>query len=139
MDELEVVCFDPWPDPAVDPFGQDPNDHWSRLGWLPIIGPSSWLVWGTVAAQLRREPQVTWALRDLASAHGLHSTTARTGPMRRTVARLCQFRLFADAADDRYLVRMTAPPLSRRNLERLPVFVAELQRQIYQVPRHEAG
>ncbi|MGH9242724.1 MAG: hypothetical protein ACRD29_00045 [Acidimicrobiales bacterium] len=140
MHEPEIITFDPWPDPAIDPYGQDPNGDWSRLAWLPIIGPSSWLVCGTLAAQLRHDPHVTWGVQDLAAAHGLHGTTSRTGPMRRTVARLCQFRLVADTDGvDRFVVRLTAPPLFRRQLSRLPVYVAELQRQIFQVPRHQAG
>ena len=139
MDELEIFTFDPWPDPAIDPYNQDPNGHWSRLGWLPTIGPSSWLVWGTLAAQLARDPQVTWPVRMLGSAHGLHATTARNGSIRRSIARLCQFRLLASSGGDRYLVRLTAPPLRRRQLDRLPAYVAELQRQIFQAPCRQAG
>jgi hypothetical protein len=141
MAETEILRFQPWPDPAVDPMAQEPSGDFSRLAWLPVIGPSSWLVWGTLAAQLRREPEITWTVRDLAWAHGLHGTTARNGLIRRTLARLCQFRLLALLADDedRFLVRMTAPPLSRGQLVRSAPFVVELQRQIFQVPRTWAG
>ena len=139
MDEIEVLTFNPWPDPAIDPYGQDPNGDWSRLAWLPIIGPSSWLMWGTLAAQLRRESDVTWAVEALGAAHGLSGSTARHGPVRRTIARLCQFRIVTDLSDSALLVRMTAPPLSRRQVERLPEFVAELQRQTFELPRPEAG
>jgi hypothetical protein len=140
MDDVEILTFDPWADPAIDPLGQDPNGDWSRLGWLPIIGPTSWLIWGTLAAQLRREPEVTWLVRDLAAAHGLHPSTAKTAPVRKTIGRLCQFRLLAEeAVEDRFLVRLTAPPLTRRQLERSPGFVAELQRQIFQARAAHAG
>jgi len=139
MDELETFTFDGWPDPAIDPYAQDPNGDWSRLAWLPIIGPSSWLMWGTLTAQLRREPTVTWTVEALGTAHGLSGSTARTGPTRRTIARLCQFRLLADLSEDRFLVRLTAPPLGRRMLERLPEYVGELQRQIFPAPHQEVG
>src|SRR5207253_2680263 len=33
-----------------------PDRTYSRLAWLPIIGPSSWLLWGTIATQLRAQP-----------------------------------------------------------------------------------
>src|ERR687897_1222103 len=110
MDELEIFNFDPWPDPAIDPYNQDPNGHWSRLGWLPTIGPSSWLVWGTLAAQLARDPQVSWPVRMLGSAHGLHGSTARNGPIRRSIARLCQFRLLASSGGERDPGPVYPPP-----------------------------
>jgi hypothetical protein len=132
MDELERLSFSPWPDPLMDPFGQHPDGDWSRLAWLPVIGPTSWLVWGTLTRQLRHDPQVTWDLAALAVTHGLVGGTGPSSVIRRTIGRLCQFHILAphDGAD-RYLVRMTAPPLSQRQLRRLPDWVAELQRQIF--------
>ena len=59
--------------------------------------------------------------------------------VRRTLSRLCQFRLLADAGDGRFLVRLSAPPVSPRQLERLPAPVGELHRQVFQVPRRQAG
>jgi len=139
VDELDIFTFDPWPDPAIDPYGEAPDSTWSRLGWLPIIGPSSWLIWGTLAAQLRTDPQVTWPLPDLAGAHGLGASAGRHAPTRRALARLSRFRLLVDCGDGRFLVRLTAPPLGRRHLERLPEFVSELQRQIFETPRLKAS
>jgi len=139
MDEIDVLTFHPWPDPAIDPFAQDPNGDWSRLAWLPIIGPSSWLMWGTLAAQLGLEPDVSWTVEALGAAHGLSGSTARNGPTRRTIARLCQFRIISEVSDTEFLVRMTAPRLSRRMLERLPEFVGELQDQAFEIPREDAG
>jgi hypothetical protein len=140
MDTTEVLTFEPWADPAIDTFDCHPESPYSRLGWLPIIGPSSWLVWGTLAAQLRRDPQVSWPLTTLAEAHGLQRGNGRHGMMRRTLARLCQFHLLADAGDDRYLVRLSTPPLSRRQLERLPAYVAELHQSTFaRNPGRQAG
>ena len=50
---------------------------------MPIIGPSSWLMWGTLAAQLRREPKITWELTALAEAHGLQRGAGQHGMVRR--------------------------------------------------------
>jgi hypothetical protein len=139
MDDIETVTFDPWPDPAIDPYDQDPNGDFSRLAWLPLIGPSSWLIWGTLSAQLRRQPDVAWTVTDLGAAHGLHGSTSRNGPTRRTLARLCQFRMLTDLTEDHFLVRMSAPPLGRRHLERLPDFVVGLQSEIFRSSTREAG
>lgn len=140
MDDTEVLTFEPWADPLIDGFDCHPESTYSRLGWLPVIGPSSWLVWGTLAAQLRREPEVRWELAVLAEAHGLSRSNARHGMVRRTLARLCQFRLLADTGEDRYLVRLTTPPLPRRQLERLPAYVAELHDATFaRHPSRQAG
>jgi hypothetical protein len=140
MDELQVLTFEPWADPTVDHTDCHPEGTYSRLAWLPIIGPSSWLMWGTLAAQLRREPQVTWELTALAEAHGLQRGAGQHGMVRRTLTRLAQFRLLAPIDEAHHLVRLTAPPVSRRQLERLPQFVAELHQQTFaQDPRREVG
>lgn len=139
MDASELLTFEPWADPVVDGYGVDPEGTYSRLGWLPIVGPSSWLVWGTLSAQLRRQAQVHWELTALAQAHGLQRGSGRNGVVRRTLTRLCQFGLVADDGDDRYLVRLSAPPLTRRQLERVGAVVAELHVTAFQVPRRQAG
>ena len=140
MDDLNILVFEPWADPTLDHTDCDPEGTYSRLAWLPLIGPSSWLMWGTLAAQLRREPQVTWELAALAEAHGIHRGDGRHGMVRRTLTRLAQFRLLAPLDDDHHLVRLTAPPVTARHLERLPAFVAELHHQTFgQDPHREVG
>ena len=139
MDAPDVLTFEPWADPVIDAFAQSPETPYSRLAWLPVVGPSSWLIWGTLAAQLRREATVSWELAALAEAHGLQRGAGRHGMVRRTLTRLGQFGLLAAVDEDRFLVRLCAPPVSTRRLERLPAPVAELHRQVFQVPRRQAG
>ena len=140
MDDLHLLTFEPWADPAVDHYDSHPEGTYSRLAWLPVIGPSSWLMWGTLASQLRREPQVTWDLTALAEAHGLQRGAGQHGMVRRTLTRLTQFRLVAPVDETLHLVRLTAPPVTRRQLERLPVFVVELHQQTFaQDPHREVG
>ena len=62
---LEVITFVPWVDPLVDPYRIDPTGHYSRLAWLPLLGPTSWVLIGTIAQHLDIEPEVTWQLQDL--------------------------------------------------------------------------
>jgi len=139
MDDQQHVRFDAWADPA-DHLDLHPEHPYSRFGWLPIIGPSSWLLWGTLATQLRREPTVTWELTALAEAHGLHRGAGEHGMVRRTLTRLTQFRLLALAEPATYLVRLSAPPLTARQLDRLPAFVAELHHQTFtQDPHRQVG
>jgi hypothetical protein len=130
-----TVTFDCWVDPVIDSWGIDPASSYSRSGWLPIIGPSSWLVWSTVAEQLRHEHPVTWRLEDLAQAHGLGSRIVRSSPIVRTLVRLQQFYLVRATESGLLLVRMSVPPLTRRQLARLPSFVAQLHRDVFETPR----
>ena len=135
MDHHPTLTFEPWPDPSVDTKGITPDSHLSRLTWLPLIGPSSWLLWGTLTTQLHRSPSVDWQPDALAAAHGLSPSTAPRSPLHRTLVRLTQFRLLAEAGENRWIVRLSAPPLSRGNLNRLPEFVAELHRQTWNAER----
>jgi hypothetical protein len=137
----DIVTFVPWADPVVDPHGQDPNGDFSRLAWLPIIGPTAWLLWGTIAAQLRRDADVTWRLEDLATAHGLGTSVSRNAPIRRSLTRLDLFGLVGpvEADGEVYAVRLTAPPLRRRHLKNLPDWVAELQAQTFTSAHRSTG
>lgn len=137
----DIVTFVPWADPVVDPHGQDPNADFSRLAWLPIIGPTAWLVWGTVSAQLRHEAEVTWQLEELATAHGVGTGISRTAPIRRTLTRLEMFHITGalEAEHLTHALRLTAPPLRRRQLDRLPDWVAEIQRQYFSAPGSSTG
>lgn len=129
------LTFEPWADPSVDGHGIAPDSHLSRLTWLPLIGPSSWLIWGTLSAQLRLEPAVEWQPGHLAAAHGLSPSVAPRSPLNRTLVRLTQFRLLAPIDETRWLVRLSAPPLSRSLLNRLPEYAVELHRQVWMVER----
>lgn len=125
------LTFEPWADPSVDGHGIAPDSHLSRLTWLPLIGPSSWLIWGTLSAQLRLQAAVEWRPEDLAAAHGLGPTTSPRGPLNRTLVRLSQFRLLAPIEEGRWVVRLSAPPLTRSLLNRLPEYAVELHRQTW--------
>jgi hypothetical protein len=69
------------------------DGSYSRLAWLPTVGPSAWLLWGTLAAQLQHAPEVTWHLAELAAVHGLSRGTGRHSPVRRSLTRLERFGL----------------------------------------------
>ena len=77
---LEVITFTPWTDPVVDRFEIDPSGHYSRIAWLPILGPTSWLLLGTISQHLAHEPAVAWRLADLARSR---SRATRPAQLRR--------------------------------------------------------
>ena len=132
---LEVVTFTPWTDPVVDPYGIDPSGHYSRTAWLPILGPTSWLLLGTIAQQLAGEPAVTWRLADLGRDHGV-GRPDRPGPfVVRSLRRLELFGLLRFQALDRALIRTRMAPLSERQLRRSAPHVRQLHDEIYRLPR----
>ena len=139
MDDSDILTFEGWHDPIIDGFDQDPEGTYARLAWLPIIGPSSFLMWGTLASQLRRQRSATWELAELAGFHGLQRGSGRNGMVRRTLTRLVLFQLLAESAPDTWLVRLSAPPVSQRQLERLPGVVVQLHEAAFKNPDRQVG
>ena len=97
---LEVITFTPWTDPVVDRFEIDPSGHYSRIAWLPILGPTSWLLLGTISQHLAHEPAVAWRLADLARDHGLGRPDRPGFVVVRSLRRLEHFRLLRFEAMD---------------------------------------
>lgn len=130
---LEAVTFTTWTDPIVDPYGIDPSGTYSRTAWLPILGPTSWLMLGTIAQRLALEPAVTWRLGDLARDHGVGRPDRPGFIVRRSLQRLERFDLLRFEASDRALIRTHMPPLGERQLRRSAPHVRQLHEQIYRV------
>ncbi len=131
----QLLVFRPWPDPVYDPYDQSPTGHFSRAAWLPIVGPTSWVLWGLLAGQLAIVGSATWHRDELANAVGVNLRHYRRNDvLTRTLDRLCRFRLF-DCHDDVFDVRLSAPPVTGRKLAQLPDHAVELQAQLFPV-RH---
>jgi hypothetical protein len=91
--------------------------------WLPILGPSCVFAARRLAAWLQAEPngfEISTAA--LATSLGLGSGVGRSAPIVRTLTRLVDFGL-ANISDT-YAVRMMFPPLSARQIMRLPDHLA---------------
>jgi hypothetical protein len=84
---LPVLVFARWDDP-VHATHLAPDSTYSRAGWLPMLGPNAWVLWGTIATELVQEAAVAWFLDQLAWAHGFIS-------VERSLGRLERFRLAA--------------------------------------------
>ena len=130
---LEVVTFTPWTDPIVDPYGIDPSGHYSRTAWLPILGPTSWLMLGTITQHLAAEPAVTWRLGDLARDHGVGRPDRPGFIVLRSLQRLEHFGLLRFEAGDRALIRTHVPPLGERQLRRSASHVRQLHEQTFRI------
>ncbi|HLM65390.1 MAG TPA: hypothetical protein VK306_13910 [Acidimicrobiales bacterium] len=99
---------------------------YSRAVWLPVIGPTAWLVWGTVVAMLTDgEPKVL-ASDELAHLHGVGAPA-----LVRALSRLRAFGLAGGSSDDRWSLRLTCPPLWDRLAGRIPATARALHDEMF--------
>lgn len=138
MDLPDLLTFEPWTDPEIDQHAESPDGTYSRLAWLPTIGPSSWLIWTTIAGQLQRDRTVTWQSATLASAHGLGHGIGRSSALARTLDRLTRFHLLVPG-EPTWLIRASAPPVSAGCLRRLPAFVQAVHLDTWRGDQQRAG
>lgn len=114
-----------WPDPVLDNLGHDPRSPYVERFWLPILGPSCLLLIRRLANELDRRPDgfrlntAQWA-----PALGLGMKGGRNGPMWRSLERACRFGA-AQRNGDRLAVRRRLPPLTVRQIDRLPDDLAD--------------
>jgi hypothetical protein len=95
--------------------------------WLGILGPSTtWLLRRLVAGLEANPAGFELPLADTARCLGLGDKGGRHSPFMRSLARLVQFDLAQAQGDPVLAVRRKVPPLSRRQVLRLP---ASLQAQ----------
>jgi hypothetical protein len=108
-----------WEDPVVEALGHDVRSLYAETFWLPVIGPSAlWML-----RRLSGLDGVEVGLTVLSRELGLGASYARHAPVTRTVARLICFGLAAPVPwpeGDHLAVRVALPPLTRRQLARLP-------------------
>lgn len=84
----------------------------------PVLGPTSTLVLHRLARALNSGGPLCWTLADLAATFGVS-----TSQIDRTIDRLERFG-YARRDGFTLAVRTTVPPLTRRHVERLPVYLA---------------
>ena len=132
----DAIHVRPWPDPVIDAVGLDPRSAYVERFWLGILGPSTTWLLRRLAAGLEAEPAgFSLSLPDTASALGLGGR-GRHSPFVRALARSCQFELAMVPAPGELAVRRRLPPLSRRQVARLP---APLQAEHQRWQEAEAG
>lgn len=84
----------------------------------PVLGPTSVLVLHRLSRALRAGGPLCWSMTDLAATFGV-----AVGQLDRTVDRLERFG-FARREGFRLVVRTRVPPLTDRQLDRLPDYLA---------------
>jgi hypothetical protein len=116
----DAIHVRPWPDPVIDTMGLDPRSAYVERFWLGILGPSTTWLLRRLAAGLEAEPAgFSLSLPDTAQALGLGGR-GRNSPFVRALARSCQFELAMVPGPGELAVRRRLPPLTRRQLARLP-------------------
>ena len=116
-----AVPVRPWPDGVIDALGHDPRSSYVEQFWLGILGPSTTWLLRRLAAGLEAHPEgFDLPLADTAQALGLGSKGGRHSPFMRALSRCCQFDLAEARPDGVLAVRRKLPPVSRRQLLRLP-------------------
>lgn len=110
----------PWPDPVIDAVGHDPRSSYVERFWLGVLGPSTTWLLRRVATGLEAEPEgFDLPLAETARSLGLGGD-GRNSPFVRALARCCQFDVAQPAGEGALNVRRRLPPLTRRQLVRLP-------------------
>lgn len=111
----------PWPDDVIDALGFDPRSAYVETFWLGILGPSTTWLLRRIATGLEAQPGgFTLDLSDCARRLGLGDRGGRHSPFMRALTRLVQFDLAQLHGAETLAVRRRVPPLTRRQVVRLP-------------------
>jgi hypothetical protein len=103
--------------------GFDARSTYVETYWLAVLGPSCVLAARRLVAWLEVEPEgFEISLAAFARTLGLGAGTGRHAPVVRTLTRLADFGLAY--ITDTYVVRASVPPLSARQIARLPDHLA---------------
>jgi hypothetical protein len=120
------VYVEPWRDEVIDSLGHDPRDSYCESFWLPVVGPSVYLLGRRFVVWLDGSPDgLTLPLVPLSAAIGLGQGTGRNSPLIRSMARMVAFGLARVDAGDRLAVLHRWPPLTIARARRLPAWLAQ--------------
>jgi hypothetical protein len=110
-----LVTFERWDDPEIDACRVAVDGGYSRTAWLPVLGTTSWLVWGSLATRVKADRRHRCTLGELAPPHA-------PGPaaVGRALSRLEAYGLAEQSRPGVWVVRRTCPPLWDRLLARAP-------------------
>ena len=125
-DRLSVQC---WNDPVLDYLGHDPRSPYVEQFWLAVLGPSCLFLLRRLAARLEQQPEgFEIVTQQWAAELGLGRKGGKHGPFWRSIERACRFNA-AQRNGARLVVRRRLPPLSSRQVSRLPDHLKEAHRR----------
>lgn len=117
----DTLWIRPWPDNVIDSLGLDPRSSYVEKFWLSVLGPSTtWLLRRLVAGLEHQPDGYPISLADTARSLGLSDSGARSSPFVRAVSRTIKFELATPEGPDVLAVRRKVPPLSQRQVDRMP-------------------
>jgi hypothetical protein len=126
---LSVLRVECWHDPVVEQVGFDPRSHYVETFWLPVLGPSTTLLFRRLAHRLALEPEgFPFDPESTAVALGLGGVGGRHSPFRRAIERGVRFG-FAERTIRALRVRTKVGRVPRQQLERLHPSLQELHRR----------
>lgn len=109
-----------WKDPVVERVGFDSCGDYVELFWLPIIGPTStWLLRRLTAMAVLHPEGCALDAAAVAASIGLGFDAGPKSSLTRSLQRLSIFGL-ARISSRTISVRTVVPPLTMKNLSRLP-------------------
>ncbi len=114
---ITFVAFDA---PGVDGLTFGPGSAYIENCVLPLIGPSSFLLYRRVALVVTRGGEAVIDVGQLSANLGLGTKTGPKSPIFKALARLELFGLGAWRQPDRYALRLAVAPLADRGARRLP-------------------
>jgi hypothetical protein len=115
------VLVEPWVDPVIDTVGHDPRSAYVERFWLAVLGPSCAWVMRRLADRFDREPEgFELDLDELSAGLGLGGTAGQQSALVRALDRSRTFGVVRPVGPSAIAVRRRLPPLSRRQLQRLP-------------------
>jgi hypothetical protein len=118
------LAVEPWADPVIDELGHDPRSPYVERFWLAILGPSTVWLLRRLADGLDRDPAgFTLDLQETARSIGVGLRGGRSSPFFRSVDRSCRFGAARFVAQDTLAVRRKLPPLTQRQVGRLPTLL----------------
>lgn len=116
-----TLTIHPWPDTVIDSVGLDPRSDYVERYWLGVIGPSTtWLLRHLVDGLEKNPAGYELDMAEAAGRIGIGFAGGRHSPFSRTLGRLVQFELAREDGAGILAVRRKVPPLSRRQIVRLP-------------------
>ncbi|MFN8020420.1 MAG: hypothetical protein U0Q03_02725 [Acidimicrobiales bacterium] len=124
LSEPTIVVV-PWHDEVVDRIGYDPRSSYVETFWLNVLGPTTTWIVRRIATGLDEYPGgFELDLVQTAAALGLTFTPGASNPFARSVNRCVMFGA-AQPVDGGLAVRRRLPPVSARQLARMPEYLRD--------------
>lgn len=107
-----------------------PSSPYAEEVWLPVVGPSSFLLWRRLARALESHDVLVTSLDELAGALGLGTPAGTQSKIARALRRLQRHGLAWQPVDSVLFVRCSVPRVGPAQLERLHPRVRQRHRDL---------